>query len=101
MTDYVELASVIDALRLQLVESAERAAKAAIRFPVVGVELEFQVGVTKAAEAKGGVRFWVLEIGAGGSYTAESVQTVRVKLGEPERPDGTPLRVTEATSYKP
>ena len=97
----VELASVIDAIRLQLVESAEEAAKATIQFPVTGVELEFHVGVTKAAEAKGGVRFWVLELGGGGSYEAESVQTVRVKLGEPQRSDGTPLRVTETTTYRP
>jgi hypothetical protein len=97
----IELDKVIDAVRTQLADVASRAADADVRFPVQGVDLEFQVGVTMSADAKGGVKFWVLDIGAGAHYESRSVQTVRVRLGEPETRDGTPLRVTRHSTQKP
>lgn len=99
--DEIELGTVIEAVRLQLAEAAERAVGQGIQFPVEGVELEFQVGVTKSVEAKGGVKFWVLDLGAGGSREVQSMQTISVKLGAPLRADGTPLKVARRSADEP
>jgi hypothetical protein len=97
----LELSEVIQAVRLQLAEAAAQSAGQSIHFPVEGVELQFQVGVTKSVEAKGGVKFWVLDLGGGGSREAQSMQTISVKLGAPELADGTPLKVSRRSDDEP
>ena len=69
----------LTALGRKVAELSEAMVKAegdAIQFPVGEVHLEFQVGVTKDGKAKGGARFWVLELGAEAGYAAESIQHI-------------------------
>jgi Trypsin-co-occurring domain 2 len=84
----IGLGKVIDALHSELATAVKKAQGQEIKFPIGSVQLEFQVGVTWDAEAKGGVKFWVLELGASGSYAKESVQKVTLNLGAPVGPDG-------------
>ena len=79
----IGLVETIDALRSELAAAAEKAQGQEIQFPIGSVQLEFQVGVTWDAEAKGGVKFWVLELGVSGSYANESVQKVTLNLEAP------------------
>jgi hypothetical protein len=72
-----------------------------VQFPVEGVELEFHVGVTRSAEGKAGVRFWVVELGGGGGYAMESIQKVKVTLGPPVDQQGTPVKVSRTSGAKP
>ena len=50
------------------------------RFTVVPVNVEFTLTATKDAQAKGGVRFYVFELGASGSIGSESTQKVSLVL---------------------
>ena len=81
--DHIGLADTIDALRYELAEAMSKAADAPIQFPIGQVQLEFQVGVTKDAKAKGGARFWVVQLGAEAGYAADSIQKVSITLEAP------------------
>ena len=97
----IGLVETIDALRSELAAAVEKAQGQEIQFPIGSVQLEFQVGVTWDAEAKGGVRFWVLEFGASGSYANESVQKVTLNLEAPVDAEGRAVKVTRRSQQKP
>lgn len=97
----IGLNDTIEALRDELVAAMERAREKAVQFPVTGVQLEFHVGVKKTGEGKAGLKFWVLELGSGGSYARETIQKVIVTLGAPTDAAGVPVKVSDATDRKP
>jgi hypothetical protein len=88
-------------LRSELAAAVEKAQGQEIQFPINSVQLEFQVGVTWETEAKAGVRFWVLELGASGSYANESVQKVTLNLEAPVDLEGKSVKVTRRSREKP
>jgi hypothetical protein len=90
----IGLVETIAALRAELTEAAVGGDGAPIKFQVGAVTLDFHVGVTRDAEAKAGVRFWVVELGATGGYTAESIQRVTVTL-TPVQPDGQVVHLSD------
>src|SRR5262245_59910564 len=79
----IDLVQVMSALREQLGEAAKAAEGQNIQFPVTSLQLEFQVGVTVDEQAKGGLKFAILELGASGGYPRESIQTVTLNLAAP------------------
>ncbi len=98
----IPLVETIEALRAQLSEAVAAGADQEIQFPLDGVELEFHVGVTRSIEGTGGVRFWVVELGASASYEVESVHTVKVSLGAPvDAATEETIRVRRTMSEKP
>jgi hypothetical protein len=97
----IGLVETIDALRSELAAAVEKTQWQEIQFPISSVQLEFQVGVTWDAEAKGGVKFWVLELGASGSYANQSVQKVTLNLGAPVDAEGRAVKVTRRSQEKP
>jgi hypothetical protein len=97
----IGLVETIDALRSELAAAVKKAQGQEIQFPVGSIQLEFQVGVTWDAEATGGVKFWVLELGASGSYANESVQKVTLNLEAPVDAEGRPVKVTRHSQEKP
>jgi hypothetical protein len=97
----IGLVETIDALRAELAASIELARDTDVQFPVAGVQLEFHVGVKREADGKAGVRFWVVELGGGGSYARESIQTVTVTLGAPVDRSGAPVKVTDVSVQRP
>jgi hypothetical protein len=97
----IPLVETIEALRAQLSEAVSSGADQEIQFPVDGVELEFHVGVTRSVEGNGGVRFWVVELGASASYEVESIHKVSVHLGAPVDATGQTIKVQRTTSEKP
>lgn len=97
----IGLVEAIDALRSELVAAVEKAQGQDIQFPINSVQLEFQVGVTWEAEAKAGAKFWVLELGASGSYANESVQKVTLNLEAPVDHEGNTVKVTRRSQQKP
>jgi hypothetical protein len=96
----IELAETIDALRDELAKSAARGDESDITFTIEGIELEFQVGVTKEGEGKAGIKFWVADLGVGGSYAHEAMQTVRITLAEPLR-NGQRFQVHDDADVEP
>ena len=97
----IGLVETIDALRSELAAAVEKAQGQEIQFPIGSVQLEFHVGVTWDTEAKAGVRFWVLELGAGGSYANESVQKVTLNLEAPVDLEGKSVKVTRRSQERP
>jgi hypothetical protein len=83
--DELGLANVIRALRAELEESITAGSAAKVRFKPGDVQVELKVSVEKKADGKAGVRFKVLsfvdiDVGGGGSYAHEAVQTIRMSL---------------------
>ena len=76
----IELKDSITALRKELIESILAAQGEALRFEVGEITLEFQVEVEKAREGKGGIRFWVVDMGAGGSLKDKAIHKVTIPL---------------------
>jgi Trypsin-co-occurring domain 2 len=99
--EQLELAETVEALRGELARAAAAGAGAEFQFPVIGVQLEFHVGVTKTGDGRAGVKFWVVELGAGTSYAREEIQTVTVTLGAPVDRDGEPIKVYRGSAQKP
>lgn len=101
MSSQIGLVDVVQALRSELARASTQAADAEVRFPVGQITLEFQVGVTRSAEAQGGVRFWVLELGASAGVATESVQKVTIVLEPPVDSYGRPIKVAAGETEKP
>lgn len=74
------LAEAVKALRAELNDAMTAGQHEALRFEVGTVTMEFAVEVTADAEAKGGVRFWVVELAAGGSVGRSATHTVTLEL---------------------
>jgi len=89
------LAEAIKALHTEIEQAVRAGAGRAFQFPVERVELEFHIGVTRTRDAKKEVKFWVVEMGGGGSFAREEIQTVRVTLGAPVGPNGERTKVGE------
>lgn len=97
----IGLVEAIASLRAELAEAAERGEAEDIRFPVAQVNLEFQIGVTRDVHGDGRLRFWVLELGAGGGYEAQTIQKVTISLGPPVDADGQPIKIRRTLPSKP
>ncbi len=99
--EQLELAETVEALRAELARAVAAGAGAQFQFPVTGVQLEFHVGVTKVGEGRGGVRFYVVELGGSGSYSREEIQTVTVTLGAPVDRNGEPVKIYRGSDQMP
>ena len=97
----IGLAETIDALRGELSEAMSRGAGQRIQFPLGQVQLEFHAGVKRDVEAKGGLRFWVIELGAGENHATESIQRVTVTLEPPVDARGERVLVARGSDEKP
>ena len=76
----IELKDSIAALRKELTESILESQGEAVRFEVGEIKLEFQVEIEKSGEGKGGIKFWVVELGASGSTKDKAIHKVTIPL---------------------
>ncbi len=86
----VGLQEAIAALRAELIESVVASQGERLRFEVGEVTMEFQIEVERSIEAKGGLKFYVVELGAGGTEKSKDVHKVVIPL-KPIRVDGKPI----------
>lgn len=84
---------------LSLVQNDDMAEN--ISFPIDGAQIEFHVAVRRSAEARGGLKIFVVEAGAGAAISREEIHKVTVVLGAPMDSSGTPLSISRVTSEKP
>jgi hypothetical protein len=96
----IGLQEAIQAVRHELTAAMTAGADEDIRFRVKSVEMDFQVAVERAAEATGKVRFWVVDLGAGGNVSSASTHTVRVSL-DPVTATGGDVEVSDREPAKP
>jgi hypothetical protein len=76
--DRIPLAEVMERLRAELKTARDVSQDDLLKFEVGPIELDFEIGVTKEGSGGAGVRFWVLSLGAKGSY--EKLRTQHLKL---------------------
>ncbi|MGB3310537.1 MAG: trypco2 family protein [Nodosilinea sp.] len=86
----IGLQDAIAALRAELIESVVASQGERLRFEVGEITMEFQVEVERGVDAKGGIQFWVVELGAGGAVKDKNVHKVVIPL-KPVRADGKPI----------
>jgi hypothetical protein len=86
----IGLQEAIAALRTELIESVVASQGERLRFAVGEITMEFQIEVERSIEAKGGLKFYVVELGAGGTEKAKDVHKVVIPL-KPIRADGKPI----------
>lgn len=86
----IGLQEAIAALRGELIESVVASHGERLRFEVGEIMMEFQIEVERSAEAKGGIKFWVIELGAGGTAKNKDVHKMVIPL-KPVRADGKPI----------
>ena len=94
------LAETVRALRAELQEAVAQAGDEDIRFVLGPVQMEFHVGVRREGGVNGKARFWVLEVGADGRYSQETIQTITLTL-QPVAEDGGSIRVTRGSADRP
>ena len=86
----VGLRETLEALRVELSQSILASEGEQIRFEVGDIELEVQFVVEQSKEGKGGLKFWVVEMGGG--VTNKDTITHRIKIPlKPIGKDGKPL----------
>jgi hypothetical protein len=86
----IGLQEAISALRAELIESVVASQGERLRFEIGQITMEFQIEVERSMEAKGGLKFYVVELGAGGTEKAKNVHKVVIPL-KPVRADGKPV----------
>jgi hypothetical protein len=72
------LKETLEALRIEISESILLSEGKEIRFEMGEIELEMQVVIEKSKESKGGVKFWVVEMGCG--MAAKDSITHKIKI---------------------
>jgi hypothetical protein len=87
----VGLADAVKALRAELTSAMAEGADQALRFELGPVEMEFLLEVNREAGGEGGVRFWVVSLGASGSVTHGSTHRVTLQLVPKTSSGGSPL----------
>jgi hypothetical protein len=92
-SDRVPLAEWIQALRAELEQAQQAGAGRQLQFTVGPLDLEFEMAVSREAGGEGGIKFWVLSLGASGKRVGETTQ--RVKLTLNPKVDGRPLIVED------
>jgi Trypsin-co-occurring domain 2 len=93
MTDNVGrigLEETIAALRQELIASVIASQGEGLRFEVGEVIVEFNFEVERSADAKGGIKFWVVELGGSTGIKDKSIHKVTIPL-KPVRRDGKPV----------
>lgn len=76
----IELAEMIKELRRELLSAVEAGRDQEIRFELGEVTLDAEVEVTREASARGGLKFWLAEVTAGGGGSRAQTQKVVLKL---------------------
>lgn len=76
----IGLKQAIEALRVELSDAIASSANEQLRFQVGPINLEFQVEIEHSAEASGGMKFWVVQLGGKGSRTSTTAHTVSMSL---------------------
>ena len=76
----IELSELIQELRVELQSSMRTSRGEPLVFELGPVQLELTVVVGREVGGKGGVRFWVVELGGEGKVSRESTQKVTLTL---------------------
>jgi hypothetical protein len=94
VSDELELATAVAAVRDELLRAADAAQDEDLLFEVGEVSMEFSVEIRKDANAKIGFTAWVVTAGAGGGVSRSDVHKVGLSL-RPHFSDGRRVEVSD------
>jgi hypothetical protein len=97
----IGLVEMIDAVRTELREAVAEGNNAEFQFPVAGIQLEFNVTVTRDTTAEGGIKLWVVSLGGGTSAGSATTHKVVVNLEAPVDQAGRSIQVHLRSAEKP
>ncbi|MGH8625651.1 MAG: trypco2 family protein [Gammaproteobacteria bacterium] len=90
----IALADLVNAVRAELETAAVKARDQQLQFEVQDVQLEVEVTTTGTHEVEGGVKVWVVTIGAKGGRANAATHKVTMHLS-PVTAEGTKFRVSD------
>lgn len=93
----IPLTDLIDAVRAELESAAFNARDKELQFEVQDVQLDIEVTTTGTRESEGGLRVWVLTMGAKGSKADTATHRVTLNLSAVTKA-GTKFRVSDLSS---
>jgi hypothetical protein len=96
----VPLANAIADLRAELLKALQEGAGKDLQFRLKPIELELKLAITAGGEGNAGIKFWVVELGAKGSYQNETTHTLKLTL-EPVGPDGGDVKISSVGGANP
>jgi Trypsin-co-occurring domain 2 len=76
----VPLADAIKSLRTELSEAMKQGTDEDLRFRLGPIELEFQLNVSREYGGDGGIKFWVVSLGAKASRASSTAHTIKLVL---------------------
>lgn len=97
----IGLVETIDALRTELAEAVAKGNNAEFQFPVAGIQLEFNVTITRDATVDGGIKLWVVSLGGGASAGNATTHKVVVNLEPPVDQAGRSIQIHLRSAEKP
>lgn len=92
----IALAEAIQNLRAELSVAMQAGEAQAVRFQLGVIELELDVELSREVEAKGGVKWWIIDAGGGTRSNSGSSHKLKLKL-EPITATGDRLQVGDTT----
>jgi hypothetical protein len=101
LVEKIGLVETIDALRTELAEAVAKGHDAEFQFPVAGIQMEFNVTVTRDTTAEGGIKLWVVSLGGGASAGNATTHKVVVNLEPPVDRAGRSIQVHSRSAKKP
>lgn len=90
----IALADLVDAVRAELETASVNARNQQLQFEIQDIQLEVEVTTTGTREVEGGVKVWVMTMGAKGSKTNVGTHKVSLNLS-PVTAEGTRFRVSD------
>ncbi|MCP3956409.1 MAG: hypothetical protein GY719_01010 [bacterium] len=84
----IRLAAVVQQLREELIEAMAAGEGEELRFDLDDVKVEVQAVVTREAQGKGGVKFWVLDAEVAGKIQDSRTQKITLSLKPRRGPGG-------------
>jgi hypothetical protein len=94
-TPAIPLAKAIEDLRAELLRALQEGTGKDLQFRLKPIELELKLAVTAGGQGNAGVKFWVVELGAKGTYENATTHTLKLVL-EPVGRDGGPVKISSA-----
>jgi hypothetical protein len=93
----IPLSDLIEAVRSELETAAAQAKERSLQFEVDNIELDVEIATTGTREAAGGIKVWVLSVGAKASKASSSSHRVKLSLGAVTT-DGKKYKVSDVPS---
>jgi hypothetical protein len=97
----IPLAKAIGDLRAELLAALREGAGQELQFRLKPIELELQLAVTKGSAGDAAVKFWVVELGAKGSYERGTTHTLKLTLEPVGRDGSSEVKISETGVARP